>query len=147
MQHTLQTNTVQITIDQTYMILILSYQYDFNSKRFECIENLLFCLLYLHKILSAQNISTSRNSLRVEWQRVLVVLEYCVLNWYLAAKMAYRVLGTNSLRQMGFVTESFVRSMCSMASKNVGFIGLGLMGNPMSSNLMAKVCICNFDII
>lgn len=35
--------------------------------------------------------------------------------------------------------DVFARSMSSLGSKNVGFIGLGNMGNHMSSNLMKKV--------
>ncbi|XP_058831649.1 probable 3-hydroxyisobutyrate dehydrogenase, mitochondrial [Topomyia yanbarensis] len=52
--------------------------------------------------------------------------------------MAFRVLSySNNLKHTALITELLSRSFCS-GPKNVGFIGLGNMGGPMASNLMAK---------
>lgn len=52
--------------------------------------------------------------------------------------MAFRVLSfSNNLKQAAQISELLVRSFCS-GPKNVGFIGLGNMGGPMATNLMAK---------
>lgn len=52
--------------------------------------------------------------------------------------MAFRVLSfSNNLKHTVQIGELLVRSFCS-GPKNVGFIGLGNMGTPMASNLMAK---------
>lgn len=52
--------------------------------------------------------------------------------------MAFRVMAfSNSLKQATVISDLLARSFCS-GPKNVGFIGLGNMGGPMASNLMAK---------
>lgn len=52
--------------------------------------------------------------------------------------MAFRVLSfSNNLKHTVQISELLARSFCS-GPKNVGFIGLGNMGTPMASNLMAK---------
>lgn len=52
--------------------------------------------------------------------------------------MAFRVFAfSNSLKQATAISDVLARSFCS-GPKNVGFIGLGNMGGPMASNLMAK---------
>lgn len=52
--------------------------------------------------------------------------------------MAFRVLSfSNNLKQAAQISELLIRSFCS-GPKNVGFIGLGNMGGPMATNLMAK---------
>ncbi|XP_053684146.1 probable 3-hydroxyisobutyrate dehydrogenase, mitochondrial [Sabethes cyaneus] len=52
--------------------------------------------------------------------------------------MAFRVLSfSNNLKHTAQIGELLARSFCS-GPKNVGFIGLGNMGTPMASNLMAK---------
>lgn len=51
--------------------------------------------------------------------------------------MSFRaLLVSNNVKIIGDVLS---RSMSTLGSKNVGFIGLGNMGNHMSSNLMNKV--------
>ncbi|EDS30143.1 3-hydroxyisobutyrate dehydrogenase, partial [Culex quinquefasciatus] len=52
--------------------------------------------------------------------------------------MAFRVMSINSLKQATLLGELLARSF-STGPKNIGFIGLGNMGGPMASNLMAKV--------
>uniref|UniRef100_A0A182TZP4 6-phosphogluconate dehydrogenase NADP-binding domain-containing protein n=1 Tax=Anopheles melas TaxID=34690 RepID=A0A182TZP4_9DIPT len=56
--------------------------------------------------------------------------------------MAYRVLTLpctgSSQQQLKLLSDLLIRSFSS-GPKNVGFIGLGNMGGPMASNLMAKV--------
>lgn len=65
--------------------------------------------------------------------------------------MAFRVMAfSNSLKQATVISDLLARSFCS-GPKNVGFIGLGNMGGPMASNLMAKVsffggcCVTDMD--
>ena len=57
--------------------------------------------------------------------------------------MAYRVLtrtagSSQQQQQLKLLSDLLIRSFSS-GPKNVGFIGLGNMGGPMASNLMAKV--------
>lgn len=44
---------------------------------------------------------------------------------------------SSNLRQVAQISELLARSYCT-GPKNIGFIGLGNMGSPMASNLMAK---------